>query len=369
VTDKKKSTLGRPRVFTELLDTGVRSVLVVDDEESIRLSMGKFLRSRGYHVVTADAGAAALALLQAEKFDVLLCDIRMPDMTGLEVVPRAIEIAPDLAVLMLTAVNDAPTATEALAQGAMDYLMKPIEFADLARAVERALVKRDLEIHQRTVERFVREEVALRTADIQQEQSVLVTEVIDMLCSIADAREEQDPFRYGHSRRVATLAVAIAAQLGLVTEVIEQLRTSARLHDIGKIGVPGALLIQASPLSTDDIERVRAHVRLGVEIVGSVSILANALPGIASHHERWDGAGYPEGLKGEAIPLAARIITVADTFDALTSPRPYQPILTPDNAFVRLRETAGTQHDPAVIDALGIVMHDSGTLPLPEPRD
>ena len=369
MSDKTKVTLGRPRVFAELLDGGVRRVLVVDDEESIRVSMGKFLRSRGYHVVTAEAGAAALALLHTEKFDVLLCDIRMPDMTGLDVVPRALEISPDLAVLMLTAVNDAPTATEALAQGAMDYLMKPIEFADLARAVERALVKRNLDIRQRAVERFVREEVALRMADNQRDQSALDTAVIDMLCSIVDAREEHDPFRCGHSRRVATLAVAIAAQLGLAGEAIGQLRTSARLHDIGKIGVPEALLIQASPLTTDDIERVRAHVQIGVEILASISTLASALPGVRSHHERWDGAGYPEGLKGEAIPLAARIIAVADTFDALTSPRPYQAILVPEIAFTRLLEMAGRQHDPAVVDALGIVMHDGGTLPLPEPRD
>ena len=344
-------------------------MLVVDDEESIRVSMGKFLRSRGYHVVTAEAGAAALALLHAEKFDVLLCDIRMPDMTGLDVVPRALEISPDLAVLMLTAVNDAPTATEALAQGAMDYLMKPIEFADLARAVERALVKRDLNVHQRTVERYVREEVALRTADIQRDQSVVETAVINMLCSIVDAREQCDPFRCGHSRRVATLAVAIAAQLGLTGEATGPIRTSAHLHDIGKIGVPGALLIQTTPLTTDDIERVRAHVQIGVEILASIPALASALPGVASHHERWDGAGFPEGLKGEAIPLAARIIAVADTFDALTSPRPYQAILVPEIAFTRLLEMAGTQHDPMVVDAMGIVMHDGGALPLPEPRD
>ncbi len=369
MSDKTKATPARPRVFTELIDGGVRRVLVVDDEESIRVSMGKFLRSRGYHVVTAEAGAAALTLLHAEKFDVLLCDIRMPDMTGLDVVPRALEITPDLAVLMLTAVNDAPTATEALAQGAMDYLMKPIEFADLARAVERALVKRDLDIHQRTVERFVREEIALRTTDIQRDLSVLETAVVNTLCAIVDAREEHDPFRRGHSRRVATVAVAIAAKLGAAGEAVRHLHTAALLHDIGKIGVPEALLIQTSPLTADDIEQVRAHVKIGVRILSPISALAGTLPGVASQYERWDGAGYPDGLKGEAIPLVARIIAVADTFDVLTSPNQFQATLAPRVAFARLLETAGKQHDPALIDALGIVMHDGGTLPLPEPRD
>src|ERR1700694_4949223 len=147
------------RVFNAAGGAAPRRVLVVDDEDAIRLAISKFLRSRGYDVTDANSGASALEILQADRFDAMICDVRMPGMAGTEVVPRAIELRPNLAVLMLTAVNDAPTATEALASGAMDYLMKPIELADLAVAVERALHKRNLEVQQRNVERLIREEV------------------------------------------------------------------------------------------------------------------------------------------------------------------------------------------------------------------
>ncbi len=165
------------RVFTAITDPAARRILVVDDEESIRLALGKFLRSRGYDVTTVEEGAAALDALQADRFDAMLCDIRMPGMTGLDVVARALELRPELAVLMLTAVTDAPTATEALARGAMDYLMKPVELADLARALERALQKRELEVQQRNVERVIREEVDVRTAELGRELRLLAETV------------------------------------------------------------------------------------------------------------------------------------------------------------------------------------------------
>lgn len=157
------------RVFSALTDPAARRILIVDDEESIRLALGKFLRSRGYEVTTVNDGAGALDALQNERFDAMLCDVRMPGMTGIEVVARALDIQPDLAVLMLTAVTDAPTATEALANGAMDYLMKPVELVDLARAIERALQKREMESQQRNVERVIRDEVELRTAELRRD--------------------------------------------------------------------------------------------------------------------------------------------------------------------------------------------------------
>jgi putative two-component system response regulator len=169
MTDSTPAAIRITRVLSVLSDPAERRVLVVDDEESIRMALGKFLRSRGYDVTTVNDGTGALDALQHERFDAMLCDVRMPGMTGIAVVSRALELQPELAVLMLTAVTDAPTATDALAAGAMDYLMKPVEFADLARAVERALHKRDLESQQRNVERVIRDEVELRTAKLQRD--------------------------------------------------------------------------------------------------------------------------------------------------------------------------------------------------------
>ena len=208
-------------------------LLVVDDEETIRLALGKFLRSRGYEVRVAESGAAALDILSQERFLLMLCDVRMPGMTGLEVVSRAVEIDPDLAVMMLTAVNDAPTATEALSNGACDYLMKPLELAALQQAVERALHKRHLLIEQRQVERMIREEVALRTAELEREKEALRTLTVSVAETLINAMEAKDLYLRGHSQRVAELAASVATELGLDVDAVEHVRLAGRLQDVG----------------------------------------------------------------------------------------------------------------------------------------
>ena len=317
------------RAFNAIGEPVVRRVLVVDDEESIRNAIGKFLKARGYDVAVAESGAAALDILQNERFDALLCDVRMPGMSGTEVVPRAIELRPDIAVLMLTAVNDAPTATEALAHGAMDYLMKPVELDDLAKAVERALRKRDMEIQQRNVERMIREEVALRTEELRREQALLAEISISIVRALVNAQEAKDPFLRGHSQRVAAMSAAIASAMGLPDDTVEDLRLSGQLHDIGKIGIPEALLHKAGPLTEDEYTRVKEHVRIGMDILSPLTPLARVLPAIQDHHERWDGSGYPRQLAGEQISLGGRILAAVDAFDALTSRRAYREPLTP----------------------------------------
>lgn len=339
-------------VFRAIGDPALRRVLVVDDEESIRNSIGKFLKARGYDVAVAGSGPEALDILARERFDALLCDVRMPEMSGVEVVPRAIELRPDLAVLMLTAVNDAPTATEALAHGAMDYLMKPVELDDLSEAVDRALRKRDLEIQQQAVERMIREEVALRTEELRREQARLAEISVSIVRALANAQEAKDPFLRGHSQRVATMSAAIAAALGLPDDVVEDLRLSGQLHDIGKIGIPEALLHKAGPLTEEEYERVKEHVRIGMEILMPLAPLARALPAIQDHHERWDGSGYPRRLAGEQISLGGRILAAVDAFDALTSRRAYREPLTPRETIELLSNSSGSHLDPTVVAAL-----------------
>jgi cyclic di-GMP phosphodiesterase len=340
------------RIFDSITEPAAKRLLVVDDEESIRSAIGIFLKSRGYDVAVAKNGAEALELLQKEKFDAMLCDVRMPGMSGIDVVPRAIEFRPDIAVLMLTAVNDAPTATEALAHGAMDYLMKPIELDDLAKAVERAMRKRELEIQQRNVERMIREEVALRTDELRREQAALAEISISIVRALANAQEAKDPFLRGHSQRVAAMGAAIASSMGLPDDAVEDLRLSGQLHDIGKIGIPEALLHKAGPLTEEEYLLVKEHVRIGMDILTPLSPLARVLPAIQDHHERWDGSGYPRQLAGEQISLGGRILAAVDAFDALTSRRAYREPLTPHETIDLLSATAGAHLDPTVLEAL-----------------
>ena len=351
------------RVFNAASGAAAPRVLVVDDEETIRGAISKFLRARGYDVRAADSGEGAVAILQRERFDAMICDVRMPGMAGTEVVPKAIELRPGIAILMLTAVNDAPTATEALANGAMDYLMKPIELADLASAVDRALHKRALEVQQRNVERLIREEVALGTEELRREQQALAEISVGVVRALVNAQEAKDVFLRGHSQRVAASAAAIAAAMLLSDDEVEGLRQAGQLHDVGKIGVPEALLNKPGPLSKEEYARVQDHVRVGIEILTPLSLARPVMDAIQDHRERWDGQGYPRRLAKEQISIGGRILAAADAWDALTSRRAYREPLGPHEAIALLEAEVGAMFDPTVFGALKRVVTQRKYLP------
>ena len=327
-------------------------ILIVDDEETIRLALRKFLRSRGYEVEIAGSGDQAMQTLDRDSFSLMLCDVRMPGMTGVQVVPLALQKDRDLAIIMLTAVNDAATATEVLASGATDYLMKPVELADLQQAVDRALRKRDELIDLRRVDMLIREEVALRTAELEMEKESLRLMSVSIAETLINAMEAKDLYLRGHSQRVAELAGHLAEELGLDEATCEDLRVAGRLHDVGKIGIREAILNKPGRLTSDEFEHVKQHVQIGLDILAPLFHIKKPLEYVEHHHERWDGAGYPQGLAGEAIPVGARILCAADTFDALTSMRAYREPLAPLAALEHLRVDSGTQFDPSVYDAL-----------------
>lgn len=350
------------RAFKAVTEPTVRRILVVDDEETIRLALGRFLRSRGFEVTTCEDAHLALEQLRSEKFVALLADVRMPGMTGLELVPAALAIDPDVAVMMLTAVNDAPSATEALSQGAMDYLIKPIELGDLAQAVERVLHKRDLTIEQRKVERLIREEVALRTEELDTERRLISEVVVEVVRALVSAQEAKDAYLRGHSDRVADLAASIATAMGLDDDQIENLRLAGRLMDVGKIGTRESVLNKPGALTAEEFDHVKDHVRIGLEILSPIKPIAHILPSIQDHHEHFDGGGYPRGLKGEEIELGGRILAAADAYDALTSRRAWRDPLPTAEAIEFLRERAGSLLDPAVYSALRSVVTRRKTL-------
>ena len=327
-------------------------ILIVDDEETIRLALRKFLRSRGYEVEIAGSGDQALQILDNQSFSLMLCDVRMPGMTGVQVVPEARSRDHDLAIMMLTAVNDAPTATESLSNGAMDYLMKPVELADLEVAIERALHKRALLIEQRRVERMIREEVVQRTEELEREKEALRDLTVSVAETLINAMEAKDLYLRGHSQRVAELAGQLAEELGLDERICEDLRVAGRLHDVGKIGIREAILNKPGSLTAEEFEHVKQHVKIGLDILAPLFHIREPLKYVEHHHEHWDGAGYPLGLVGEDIPLGARILCAADTFDALTSKRAYRDPMAPLAALEHLRVDVGKQFDPCVYDAL-----------------
>ena len=327
-------------------------ILIVDDEETIRLALRKFLRSRGYEVEIAGSGDQALHLLDKDSFALMLCDVRMPGMTGVQIVPLAREKDQDLAIIMLTAVNDAATATEVLSSGASDYLMKPVELADLQQAVDRALQKRLELIEMRRLDMLIREEVALRTAELEQEKESLRLMSVSIAETLINAMEAKDVYLRGHSQRVAELAGQIAEEMDLGGTMCEDLKVAGRLHDVGKIGIREAILNKPERLTSEEFEHVKQHVQIGLDILAPLFHLKTPLNYVEHHHERWDGTGYPRGLSAESIPLGARILCAADTFDALTSKRAYREPMTPMAALEHLKVDIGKQFDPSVYDAL-----------------
>ena len=343
-------------------EQGSKRILVVDDEESIRLVLGKFLRSCGYEVTAAENGPAALATLERERFTLMICDVRMPAMSGIEVVTQASQLDGEMAIMMLTAVNDAPTATDALSHGAMDYLMKPIELDDLQAAVERALHRRELAIEQRNVERLIREEVALRTKELEQEKQALRALTVNVAETLINAMEAKDIYLRGHSQRVAELGASMADALGLNEDTVEDIRLAGRLHDVGKIGIREAVLNKPDKLTAAEFEHIKDHVRIGMEILAPLRHIGAALRYVHDHHEHWDGSGYPQAIAGEKISIGGRILAAADAFDALTSRRAYREPLTPEDTLKLLQGHVGRLLDPKVFAALEGIVHKRKTL-------
>src|SRR6266702_7786583 len=255
------------------------SVLVVDDEEPIRNALRKFLRQQQFEVYAAGSGDEALQQLRLHKVS-----------------------------LMLTDINDATSAALCMQRGAMDYLTKPIELADLGRAVQRALKRREMLLETRHLSQWLKEEVTTRTAELHRERLKLERISVATLEALVNALEAKDPYMRGHSARVADLSATIAHQLGLSDEAVETVRVAGRLHDIGKIGTREAVLNKQGPLTPEEFEHVKQHVLIGSQILAPLAHLGDIIPAVRGHHERWDGTGYPDGLRGEDIPLAARII-------------------------------------------------------------
>lgn len=307
-------------------------ILIVDDDESIRELLACVLIRHKYLVTAAASAEEALETLCSSSFDMLISDMKMSGMNGLELTGLVARSHPNLPIILITGCCDAALMRSAMRQGASDFIPKPFNLDSIPIVVERNL-----------------ERLALNEKRLNQDREAAVLSNVHLLAATIDAKE---PFTAQHSRRVARIAMAIAERLGLSESERQLTDWAAQVHDVGKIGTPDSILLKPGCLTEEEWQIVRQHPIKGEEIVGRVEYLKNVAAVVRWHHERVDGGGYPDGLMGGAIPLAARIIAVADAFEVMTSERVYQPRLDWEEAIHRLEAGSGTQFDTDVVNAI-----------------
>jgi putative two-component system response regulator len=324
-------------------------ILVVDDVASIRIAFSRKLTGEGYNCMMAENGEGALELLKKYPFALVLLDITMPGISGMDVLREIVARYPDTAVIMITAIDNAETAIELLKIGAYDYIIKPVYFDELPLRVQRALDRRELMLENKEYRLDLEEKVRNQTDKIRDS-------LLNSIKSLALALEAKDKYTSGHSQRVADIAVEIAQKLDMPPKEVEQLRFASLVHDIGKIGIKESVINKKEGLTDDEYAYISTHSVIGENILTPVIEDEEILKMVRHHHERYDGRGYPDGLSAEQIPLGARILTVADMFDAMTSDRPYRKSVSPEMAINELRKHTATQFDPQVVDAfIGIM--------------
>ncbi len=313
------------------------TVLVVDDEHGIREALRMLLKD-DYKVLLANSGRSAIEMLADDKdsVDMIFSDIKMPELDGIGFLRQAKAMNPQVEIVMVTAYPSMDTALAALRHGAFDYIVKPFDRKEILSAVERGLDRRrNFLANCQLVE------------DLRQSMARNYIGTTEALIQTVDAK---DSYTRGHSERVAKLLGRLTEVLNLPEKQREILTLLARLHDIGKIGISEPVLRKPAPLTPDEWEQMKQHPAIGFHILQPVEFLREELPVVLHHHERFDGRGYPKGLKGKEIPLGARIIAIFDAYDAMVSERSYMPRKSPERAVQELRSFAGSQFDPELVE-------------------
>ncbi len=326
-------------------------ILVVDDEEPIREIVCSMLAASGYVCGQAGSGLEALSVLESgEDFSLILSDLMMADLDGIGLLERAKEAYPDLPVVMVTAVHDISVALAAIRNGAYDYLLKPFEREQLLATVRRALENRRLKLENRAYQTNLESLVTARTEQLRKAMQDLERSYDITLEALGDALDLKDAETEGHSKRVTAFTIAIARAMGLSAERIRVIARGAFLHDVGKMAIPDAILRKPGKLTDLEVAIMREHSYRGYQMLRKIPFLQEAAEIVYAHQERWDGTGYPRNLKGEQIPLGARIFAVADTLDAIRSDRPYRPAQSFAAAREEIVRWSGRQFDPKVVE-------------------
>ena len=325
-------------------------ILIVDDEEPIREIVSALLTTAKYQCRQAASGLEALAILDSgEEFDLMLSDLIMAELDGIGLLERTKERFPDMPVVMVTAVNDISVALAAIRNGAYDYLLKPFEREQLLVTVSRALENRRLKMENRQYQTNLEALVTARTEQLRNAIGTLERSYDITLEALGDVLDLKDSETEGHSKRVTAFTIAIARAVGLSADQIRVIARGAFLHDIGKVAIPDAILRKPAALNADEMAIMQEHCYRGYQMLKKIPYLSEAAEIVYSHQERYDGTGYPRELKGEEIPLGARLFSVADTLDAITSDRVYRRAQTLQAAREEIERWSGRQFDPDVV--------------------
>ena len=328
--------------------------LIVDDDPQVRQVLARVIATHGLSPQEACSGADALSVLRhLGEVPICISDIYMPEMDGVTFLREALQRYPDMAIIMLTGMAEVSTAVECLKLGALDYISKPVMVEEVRARVDKALEKRRLILENR----FYQQSLELKVQELDRRNRASLINGVQML---VQALEAKDSYTSGHSSRVSRYAVKTAVPLGFTDEALEQIRLGGELHDIGKIGTREAILNKPGPLDQAEFAHVKEHSLLGEKILAPfLSQSPSVLRVVRSHHERLDGSGFPDGLKGDKIPLEARIVAVVDAFDAMTTNRAYRALRAAPEAVQELRRCAGIQFDAEVVEAF-IRAHGNG---------
>ncbi|HEY3381281.1 MAG TPA: HD domain-containing phosphohydrolase [Vicinamibacterales bacterium] len=326
-------------------------ILVVDDEASIRDLFSEWLRVAGHTCVSAGNAAEALSVAEREKTDVALLDLRMPGESGVWLARRLRESRDDLAIIMATGAQSFDAAVEGMRLGVLDYLLKPFSRQELVDAVNRAVQWCEATARERAERERLEREIERRSAELSEAFAEVELTTAGALEALLAAFNMRNPDAFAHAKRVAESAVVLAQSMGVSASLLADIERGAMLHDIGKVAMPDSLIHKAGALSEEEVGIIRTHPKVGHDILMSVPFLRTAAGIVLASHEWLNGTGYPDGLKGDQIPLGARITSVADAFDALTCSRVYRDPVSVERANAELAQFSGRQFDPNVVRA------------------
>ena len=335
-----------------------REILIVDDDHQVREVLHQIFLSAGYSCRLAQNGADGVKVFEESRPALIVTDLKMPVMDGVGLLQNVRALDGDVAVIVLTGAPDIKTAIESLKLGAYDFIMKPVNVDELLIAAERALERRDLLIERRQYQALLERRVEEATRDLASAYAQLQETYRSTLEALGSALDSRDVGTEAHSRRVHGYALATAREYGMAEKDLPDLAHGVLLHDIGKIGIPDAILLKPGKLTAEEWSVMRRHPEIGKRLIENVPFLRGAIPVVYCHHEKYDGSGYPQGLRGEDIPLGARIFAVVDAFDAMTFDRPYSKAISFEAAKSEIKRCISTHFDPVVVEAFLRVPED-----------